>query len=127
MARIDMVATAVAVGVGVVDEVLEAADEKGARTNPFQKWADYGRLIGAGGGYLMQIFDFNPKLGADLAQSCTPLLVKSISAPIRSAIKESAGSAGSVVRRARATRVQESIVISPAIGREEIEVGVIRP
>lgn len=84
---VDLMKSGISVGVGVVDEVMESWDEKEARTEPFRKATDIVRLIGALAGYSIQIFmPRQTKLGEALALSSTPLLVKSVSKPIRAAI-----------------------------------------
>lgn len=82
--------TLTSVGVGVLDEVLEWWDEKAGRTESFKTYKDIGRLVVAGIGYGLQVFmPKQARLGETLALSATPLLVKSIAKPIRSAMKTS--------------------------------------
>lgn len=81
MARINMVSVGVAVGVGAVDQFLEKQDNEKGRTS-FKRWSSLARLAGSLGGYAMQLFDFYPELGRDLAQSVTPLLTKTVWAEV---------------------------------------------
>lgn len=84
---VDLMKSGISVGVGVADEVLESWDEKEGRTEPFRKATDIGRLLGALGGYAIQIFmPKQDRIGEALALSTTPLLVKSVAKPIRAAI-----------------------------------------
>lgn len=74
----------IAVGVGIIDEIVEEWDAKAGRTEPFRKATDWARLALAGIGYLTQTFA--PKYGAigeGLALSSTPLLVKSIAKSVK--------------------------------------------
>ena len=87
---INMTKSLTSVGVGVVDEVLEYWDARAAvpRTESFRTWKDIGRLVMAGTGYALQAF--MPRysdLGETLAISATPLLVKSIAKPLKTAMK----------------------------------------
>jgi hypothetical protein len=84
---VDLMKSGISVGVGVVDEVMESWDEKEGRTEPFRKATDIVRLLGALGGYALQIFmPRQARIGEALALSATPLLVKSVAKPIRAAI-----------------------------------------
>ena len=84
---VDLMKSGISVGVGVVDEVAEAWDEKEGRTEPFRTATDIWRLLGALGGYALQIFmPKQARIGEALALSATPLLVKSVAKPIRAAI-----------------------------------------
>ena len=84
---VDLIKSGISVGVGVVDEVMESWDEKEGRTEPFRKATDIVRLLGALGGYALQIFmPRQARIGEALALSATPLLVKSVAKPIRAAI-----------------------------------------
>jgi len=121
--RVDLTRVGVAVLAGAVDEVLEAWDEREGRIGPFRTATDIGRLVLCGLGYLMQIFDIRPRLGESLAIAETPLLVKSIAKPVKAAIGAPAGG----VRVARTSRVRESVVVSPALTREQETVSIIRP
>lgn len=97
-------------GVGVVDEVATYWDEQENRTESFKNATDISRLLIAGAGYAMQVF--MPKMavmGETLALSATPLLVKSIAKPVRSAI--GGGTAAAAFPRARArARVRDTAV-----------------
>ena len=76
---INLTKTGISVIVGAVDIGLERSDETAGRTEPFKKWADYGRVIGALAGYGLQVFmPRQAAIGEALALSATPLLVKSI-------------------------------------------------
>lgn len=83
--RIEPIKVLVGVGAGGVDELLEWLDSRGEtpRTEPFKTWTDWGRIGLTLVGYLGQAFNFWPNLTAPLAQSETPLLVKSIGRAIR--------------------------------------------
>jgi len=120
--RVDLTRVGVAVLAGAVDEVLEAWDEREGRIEPFRTATDIGRLVLCGLGYLMQIFDIRPRLGESLAIAETPLLVKSIAKPVKAAIGAPGG-----VRVARTSKVRESVVVSPALTREQETVSIIRP
>lgn len=85
---INMQKSLISVGVGVVDEVLEYWDEQpGGSKEPFQSKKDLGRLVLAGIGYGLQAFmPAQAQLGEAIALSATPLLVKSIAKPLRTAL-----------------------------------------
>lgn len=94
----------ISAGVGVVDEVATYWDEQEGRTESFKNAVDISRLLIAGAGYAMQVF--MPRMavmGETLALSATPLLVKSISKPVRSAI--GGGTTAAAFPRARARAI----------------------
>ena len=102
MARINLVSVGIAVGVGGVDQFLEERDDSEARVG-FKRWSNLARLLGSLGGYAMQIFDFYPAIGRDLAQSSTPLLTKTVWGEVKS--RTGAGAASPVRRTARLSAV----------------------
>ena len=92
---VDLGKVSVSVGVGVVDEVLQFADAKATipRTGSFKTWQDWGRLGLAVIGYLGP--SFMPKhtsLFDTIATAVTPLVVKTLAVPLKSAM----GIAGAV-------------------------------
>lgn len=108
--RIDLANVVVAVSAGGVDEVLEAMDEDGGRTEPFRNWRDWGRVGLTAAGLLGQTLNYFPQLAAALAQSEITLLTKSVSTVIRGAI----GGGGVTHRR---TTSQTRTVAHPTGGR----------
>lgn len=89
---IDVVRSLTSAGVGVLDEGMEWWDEKAGRTEPFRTARDLGRLAITGLGYGLQVFmPRQARLGETLALSGTPLLVKSVAKPVRSAMASRAG------------------------------------
>lgn len=84
---VDLMKSAVAGGVGVLDEFMVSWDEKEGRTESFKNATDISRLLVAGLGYGLQVFyPRQARIGEALALSGTTLLVKSISKPLRSAL-----------------------------------------
>jgi len=102
---IDWTRDLTAVGIGALDEVLNAEDEKSGRVDFFTRATDWGRMIGAGLGLAMQGGMLgNARMGDTLALTCLPLATKSLSGPIRDAIggrQESASRARDYVPRRR--------------------------
>jgi|GEM_PF-2379925 len=125
---INMMKSAVSLGVGVVDEGIEWWDERSGRAEPFRRATDIVRLLGAGLGYAMQVFwPQQQALGEALALSTTPLLVKSVAKPIRSAISQQVSAPAFVPRRAPAgTGTVSSRVASYPASRTEPEFSGIR-
>ena len=81
---IDLGKSAVSIGVGTLDEVMEWWDEEQARAGSFRTATDISRLVVVGLGYGAQVFmPRYAKLGETVALSATPLLVKTISRAIR--------------------------------------------
>ncbi len=77
------------VGVGVADEVLQYADSHATipRTESFKTWQDWGRLGLAVVGYLGPSFmPKYSKLLDTIATSVTPLVVKTLAVPLKSAM-----------------------------------------
>ena len=100
---VDVMKSGLAVGVGVLDEVMESWDEKEGRVEPFRNATDISRILIAGLGYGLQMFmPRYARLGEGLALAGTPLLVKSIAAPLREAI--GGGGASRFVPRGNAFR-----------------------
>lgn len=78
-----------AVGVGVVDEVLQYADAKATipRTGAFKTWQDWGRIGLAAIGYFGPSFmPRYSKFFDTLATAATPLVVKTLAVPLKSAM-----------------------------------------
>ena len=88
MARIDMGAKLVAVGVGAVDEVADAMDVKAGRTESWKKWQDYFRILGTLGSWAGEVWGTGgiAKMARDASGSFITLLTKSAAAPIREKI-----------------------------------------
>lgn len=84
---VNFVKSGISVLAGVGDEFMESWDEKSARTGSFKTATDLTRLAGAIAGYAIQVvWPKHGKIGEALALSYTPLLVKSIAKPLRSAV-----------------------------------------
>ena len=102
MALINLMSVGVAVGVGAADEFLERRDNEAGRVD-FKRWSNLARLLGSLGGYAMQVFDFYPNIGRDLAQSATPLLTKSVTAKVLEGISSPVVSRAARFARASST------------------------
>lgn len=74
-----------AVGVGVIDDVLERNDNKEGRTGIQKRWSDWARIGLVVGGY--GVTYFMPRyadIGETVALASTPLLVKTIAREVMS-------------------------------------------
>lgn len=83
---INVTSIIVGVGAGGMDEVLEWQDEENARTEPFKKWTDWGRIGLCLLGYIGQAFNVMPSIAAPLAQSELALVTKTVGSAIRSRV-----------------------------------------
>lgn len=101
MGKINITNAVIGVGAGVVDNLLEDADEKAARVDTFKTWTFWSRVGLAGIGYAGQVWGFLPQLAEPLAQSEITLVTKSAF----KAIKEKwGGTTAAMAPRARFTR-----------------------
>lgn len=83
MATINITKAVTAVGVGVVDDVLERMDD-GANRAGFQRWSVWARLLAVAGGHLATMMGRGQMAttGETVATSATPLLYKNIASMV---------------------------------------------
>ena len=106
---------ALAAGVGVLDEVMEYWDEQEARTEAFKTARDISRVFLVLGSLGIQAFAPRYERFAEpIGLASIPLLVKSISKPVRDAIGGGTTTATSRVYRPSA-RAVPAAQINPAL------------
>mgnify|MGYP001613731330 FL=1 len=83
MPAINIARAVTAVGVGVVDDVLERMDD-GAGRRGFQRWSAWGRVLLVAGGHVATLMGRGQitNTGETVATAATPLLYKELAAMV---------------------------------------------
>lgn len=127
MARIDLVKGGVALGVGVLNGVLEKQDAGAGRVGMLRRWSDIAVLAGVVGGAAAQVFNFQTEMAETVELASASLLGKKLSALIGIGIESGAFSTASrgikLIAAPNMEEVAPKTVAPPRFAEEHIIIG----